>query len=156
MADLQQKSMSTRRGVLLGAGGLGVGAIVTACGGKESSESRPSSGAQTSSSAASGGAGTTSAAPQGIKTSGIPVDGGTVFKAENTVVTQPKAGQFKAFDATCTHQGCTVGSVSDGTINCPCHGSKYSITDGSVVNGPATRPLAAKTVTVNGDTLTVS
>jgi Rieske Fe-S protein len=48
-----------------------------------------------------------------------------------------------------------VATVTD-TINCDCHGSKFSITDGSVVNPPATEPLAAKTVTMAGDTLTVN
>jgi Rieske Fe-S protein len=66
------------------------------------------------------------------------------------VVTQPTAGSFKAFTAVCTHQGCTVGTVAGGTIDCPCHGSKFSIKDGSVVNGPATSPLAAITIKVEG------
>ncbi|MFC5910152.1 Rieske (2Fe-2S) protein, partial [Streptacidiphilus monticola] len=74
--------------------------------------------------------------------------GGKVFADQQVVVTQPAAGQFKAFSAVCTHAGCTVGSVSGGTIVCPCHGSKYKITDGSVVQGPAPRPLAEKSVTV--------
>ena len=68
---------------------------------------------------------------------------------------QPASGEFKAFTSVCTHQGCTVAEVVQ-TINCTCHGSKFSITDGSVVNGPATAPLAAKNVTANGDNLTVS
>ena len=90
------------------------------------------------------------------KTSEIPVGGGKVFDTQKVVVTQPTAGQFKAFTAVCTHQGCTVSTVKDGTINCPCHGSKYSIADGSVQGGPAPAPLAAKTVTVNGDEITVA
>ncbi len=55
----------------------------------------------------------------------------------------------------CTHAGCPVSQVTD-TINCNCHGSKFSLTDGSVVAGPAERPLAARTVTVTGDTVAVS
>ncbi|MEV3926668.1 Rieske (2Fe-2S) protein [Actinomadura coerulea] len=35
-----------------------------------------------------------------------------------------------------------------GTINCPCHGSKFKITDGSVASPPADEPLAEKKVTV--------
>jgi Rieske Fe-S protein len=80
----------------------------------------------------------------------VPVGGGVVIKADKTVVTQPKEGEFKAFSAVCTHAGCVVSEVANGTINCPCHGSKYSVTDGSVVAGPAPKPLAAKAVKVDG------
>jgi Rieske Fe-S protein len=85
--------------------------------------------------------------------SDIPVGGGKVFKEEKVVVTQPKKGEFKAFSAICTHQGCTVNKVADGTIDCPCHGSKYRITDASVVHGPAPRPLPAKKITVKGKSI---
>jgi Rieske Fe-S protein len=107
----------------------------------------------------SGGGGGTPAQPASaapIKTSDVPVGGGTVFQDQQVVVTQPKAGEFKAFSAFCTHAQCWVTTVSDGAINCPCHGSRFSITDGSVVNGPALQPLATKAVTVNGDQLTVA
>ena len=64
-------------------------------------------------------------------TADIEVGGGTIFADEQVVVTQPSEGEFKAFTTTCTHQGCQVESVSDGSINCPCHGSSFSIEDGS-------------------------
>jgi Rieske Fe-S protein len=83
-------------------------------------------------------------------TSGVPVGGGTVFTDQKIVVTQPTRGRFLAFTAVCTHQGCTVGEVKDGTIDCPCHGSRYSIEDGSVVAGPAPEPLARERITVEG------
>jgi Rieske Fe-S protein len=89
------------------------------------------------------------------KTSDIPVGGGKVFDAEKVVVTQPTAGQFHAFSAVCPHKGCTVGSVSGGTINCLCHGSKYKITDASVVAGPAPRPLPAKNIKVQDGEITL-
>ena len=76
-----------------------------------------------------------------------------MFASQEVVVTQPAAGTFKAFSAVCTHQGCTVSRVAAGTINCPCHGSKYDIRDGSVVNGPASRPLEERQVTVSGTTI---
>ena len=53
------------------------------------------------------------------------------------VVTQPTAGEFRGFGIVCTHDGCELNAVANGTINCPCHGSRYAITDGSVVRGPA-------------------
>jgi Rieske Fe-S protein len=80
----------------------------------------------------------------------VPVGGGVVIKAEKIVVTQPTKGEFKAFSAVCTHAGCVVAEVANGTINCPCHGSKFSISDGSVAGGPAPSPLAAKAVAVEG------
>ena len=89
------------------------------------------------------------------KAADIPVGGGKIFPDAQTVITQPEKGEFKAFDSICTHQACPVASVTD-TINCDCHGSKYSITDGSVVNPPAPNPLPAKTIKVDGDTLTVT
>jgi nitrite reductase/ring-hydroxylating ferredoxin subunit len=103
--------------------------------------------------AASGGA--SSATGLTVKTGEIPVGSGTIFPAAQTVITQPKAGQFKAFTAVCTHQQCIVAEVTN-TINCQCHGSKFSITDGSVVNPPAQTPLAQKKVTVKGDTISVA
>ncbi|MFI8827934.1 Rieske (2Fe-2S) protein [Streptomyces sp. NPDC053431] len=89
------------------------------------------------------------------KTSEIPVGGGTVFKDAKVVVTQPAKGDFKAFSAVCTHQGCLVDKVADGTIDCPCHGSKYRITDGSVAGGPAPRPLPPEEIRVSSGTITL-
>jgi Rieske Fe-S protein len=80
----------------------------------------------------------------------IPVGGGKVYTAAQVVVTQPSKGQYKAFSAICTHVGCICNQVAGGTINCPCHGAKFKITDGSVVAGPATTPLAGASVTVTG------
>lgn len=84
------------------------------------------------------------------KTADVPVGGGKIFADQKVVVTQPTQGDFKAFSAVCTHQGCTVSTVSDGTINCPCHGSKFRIADASVAAGPAPRPLPAQPITVKG------
>lgn len=80
----------------------------------------------------------------------VPVGSGVVVGT--VVVTQPTAGDFKAFSAVCTHTGCLIDEVVDGTINCPCHGSKFSL-DGTVVQGPATRPLNAEAITVQGDSI---
>ena len=86
-------------------------------------------------------------------TSQVPVNGGMVFKDQKVVVTQPSAGTFKAFSAVCTHMGCTVAGVQNGTINCPCHGSMFSAADGSVKGGPATKALAAVKIQVDGDSI---
>ncbi|GAA2808423.1 Rieske (2Fe-2S) protein [Streptomyces showdoensis] len=90
------------------------------------------------------------------RTSDIPVGGGTVFKDEKVVVTQPVAGEFKAFSAVCTHQGCLVDKVADGTIDCPCHGSKYRVADGTVAAGPAPRPLPEERINVSAGTITLA
>jgi Rieske Fe-S protein len=87
------------------------------------------------------------------KTTDIPVGGGEVLTARKIVITQPQAGTFHAFTAICTHQGCIVNAVSGGTINCPCHGSEYSIVNGSVVRGPAPLPLAAVAILVQGTSI---
>jgi Rieske Fe-S protein len=86
-------------------------------------------------------------------TADIPVGGGKILTDQKIVITQPQAGSFHAFTAICTHQGCIVGTVSGGTIDCPCHGSKYSAVNGSVVNGPATLPLAAVSIKVQGTSI---
>jgi Rieske Fe-S protein len=83
----------------------------------------------------------------------IPVGGGKIFDKQNVVVTQPTQGTFAAFSAVCTHQGCTVATVKNGTINCPCHGSKFRIADGSVDAGPAPRPLAKVDISVAGNAI---
>lgn len=141
-----------RQKVLLGAGLALVTAVVAACTtyGKKpeaASESSPTAAAPAPS--ASGGTAAT-AANVIAKTTDVPVGSGVIV--DKVVVTQPTAGVFKGFSATCTHAGCTVNKIADGTIDCPCHGSKFNL-DGSVANGPATKPLEAQTVTVQGDSI---
>jgi Rieske Fe-S protein len=86
-----------------------------------------------------------------VATSKVPVGGGTILADEKIVVTQPTKGDFKAFTAVCTHQGCVVASVEDEQIVCGCHGSHYSIVDGSNISGPAPEPLAEIPITVEGN-----
>jgi nitrite reductase/ring-hydroxylating ferredoxin subunit len=86
-------------------------------------------------------------------TASVPVGGGKILNAQKIVITQPTAGSYKAFTAVCTHQGCIVDTVAGGTIDCPCHGSKFSVKDGSVVNGPAASPLAPVAIKVEGTSI---
>ncbi|WP_217711413.1 Rieske (2Fe-2S) protein [Actinomadura sp. NAK00032] len=139
----------SRRTLLIGAGLAGVAGLAAACGGSgdDGGSGGADTGAEPGASGGAGGAGGTALASAGE----IPVGGGKVFEDAKVVVCQPQQGQFTAFSAACTHRGCSVGSVSGGTINCPCHGSKFKISDGSVVNPPADEPLEARKVTVQGD-----
>lgn len=85
----------------------------------------------------------------------VPVGGGIVDNDAEVVLTQPADGEFRGFTAICTHQGCTVSDVADGTINCACHGSRFSIEDASVVNGPATEPLTEYELTVQAGSISL-
>ncbi|MET9425692.1 MULTISPECIES: Rieske (2Fe-2S) protein [unclassified Streptomyces] len=144
--------MDTSRRTVLAVGAAGAAALVAGCGGGGGGEepaTRPPDATPTE-------PGQDSPAPGGeelAKTADIPVGGGKVFADKKIVVTQPESGDFKAFSAVCTHQGCTVANVSDGTINCLCHGSKFGLADASVEAGPATKPLPAERITVSGDSI---
>jgi Rieske Fe-S protein len=153
-----------RRTVVAAAGAAGLAVVLTACGGSDddasssSVDSGSAGGSVDEGGASSGGSGggDDAAGAALASTSDIPEGGGKVFADRKVVVTQPTAGEFKAFSATCTHQGCAVKSIADGVINCPCHNSNFSITDGSVKSGPATRPLPSVEITVSGDSITLA
>jgi Rieske Fe-S protein len=71
----------------------------------------------------------------------VPPDGGLILKDAEVVLTRNATGDVVGFSAICTHQGCTVESVENGTINCPCHGSRFDAHTGVPVRGPASSPL---------------
>ncbi|MFE7355728.1 Rieske (2Fe-2S) protein [Streptomyces sp. NPDC057543] len=156
-----------RRAVVTAVGAVSVAAVLTACGNeKESGNSdavRPAAGgkdvgddALTKTADVPKGGGKDIGGDTLAKTADIPKGGGKIFADQGVVVTQPEAGDFKAFSSKCTHQGCAVSSVSNGTINCPCHGSKFDLRTGSVTAGPARQPLPAKAITVEGDSITLT
>lgn len=139
---MSQPTSCSRR-ALLTSGGAAAGALaLCACGSGGGADS------------AAGAKGGTLGTP--VPTSSIPVGGGKVFGDARVVVTQPSAGDFKGFSAVCTHAGCIVAMVVNGAIVCGCHGSEFDIATGAVRQGPATRPLPARTVTVSGSDLTVA
>ncbi|GAA2700427.1 Rieske (2Fe-2S) protein [Streptomyces violaceolatus] len=151
-----------RRTVVAAAGAAGLTAVLAACSDSDDGASgdggtAPSgSPSQEAGGGGSGGGENAGAGAALAATADIPEGGGKVFPDQKVVVTQPAAGDFKAFSATCTHQGCAVKSVADGLINCPCHNSSFSITDGSVQGGPAPKPLPAVQITVSGDSIRLS
>jgi Rieske Fe-S protein len=126
----------TRRGVLTGAA-VGVTAALVACGGDkpDSTGSRQSN-------------------PVTVNAADVPV--GSAAIVGQVVVSQPAAGDFLAFSAVCTHQQCLVSQVRGDEIICTCHQTAYSAKDGSVISGPAPRPLASRTVTRSGESLTIT
>jgi Rieske Fe-S protein len=159
-----QQGETTRRATLAGAGLAGLAGLVTACGTTGAPAASPASpaakkktGGMAGSSGGSGSAGGSGGSAAALAaTSAIPVGGGKIFSAEKVVVTQPATGHFRAFSAVCTHQGCLVDQVAGGTIDCPCHGSQFSIKNGSVVAGPAPRPLPGRPITVAGGKITLA
>jgi len=134
----------------LGASVVGAGALAACSSGSGGAD--PAGGAGAATGAGGGAAGGIS-----VAVSSVPVGGGTILADALVVVTQPTAGQFKAFSAKCTHQGCPVTRVENGKIICPCHDSHFDITTGApTADGPAKAPLAARTATVTGDRVTVA
>ncbi len=147
-----------RRLVLLGAGAVGVAGVLAACGGGDDEASAGGGAAETPAQTEPGPTPVETSEPPSdggaagvVAVADVPVGGGVVIAAERLVVTQPAEGEFKGFDSTCTHQACQVAEVADGEIKCPCHGSRYSIEDGSVVGGPAPDPLTEVGLAVEGD-----
>ncbi|MFG2133347.1 Rieske (2Fe-2S) protein [Streptomyces sp. NPDC048751] len=170
-ASFKPASGPARRAVVAAAGAAGLTAALTACGGSDDSSAgstdTSSSAGSTGSTGSTGGA-DAGGSPSGAASSGsaggtaltttaeIPEGGGKVFEAQKVVVVQPTKGEFKAFSAVCTHQGCAVKSIADGVINCPCHNSNFSVTDGSVKSGPAKQPLPSVKIAVSGDQITLA
>jgi len=133
-------------------GAMSSGAMSSGAGGSRSNPASPASPAST----ATGSAGKPEKGAMGPKVTGtvlgaaseIPVGGGKIFTAAKVVVTQPARGRYQGFSAVCTHVGCLLSEVANGTIDCPCHGSEFRITTGAVVTGPAPRPLPKEQVKI--------
>jgi len=139
MSEAVESPATSRRTLLCCAAAVlatgGAGAALTGCSSSSDSGSGESSGQ--------------AAGPVEVgAASEVPVGGGKVYREQKIVVTQPAEGQYKAFSAKCTHAGCIVDQVKNAQIACPCHGSMFSITDGSVKDGPAPSPLAEYKVAV--------
>jgi nitrite reductase/ring-hydroxylating ferredoxin subunit len=139
----------SRRAVLAGGCGAACAVALTACAGYGAGGPAPAPAPAPAPNPGGGPAALAAVAD-------VPVGGGIVLAAQALVVTQPEAGTFKAFSAVCTHQGCTVNEVAGGTINCPCHGSKFAVADGAPTAGPAQKPLPETAVAVAGSSIVVA
>ena len=135
---------------------MGGACLLAACGGS-SSEGSGSGSASADAGSSSGGSGGSSVEPQGVPAADVSVGGGVIDGEADRpyVVTQPTEGEYRAFSAVCTHTGCTVGSVENNEIICPCHGSRFDAASGEVLGGPASGPLEQFTVSDEGGTLVV-
>ncbi|MEV7615429.1 Rieske 2Fe-2S domain-containing protein [Streptomyces sp. NPDC089799] len=134
---------AARRTVLKGAaalaGTVGAGAALTAC------------------STATDSGGRTPATPTAPVEVGaaaeVPVGGAKLFREKKLLVSCPAEGQYKAFSAQCTHAGCILDKIEGDEANCPCHKSRFDVGTGKVLSGPASDPLPAVPVRVEGGKL---
>lgn len=169
MTDPSTAAFSRRTLTGLAAAGVGL-PLLAACGSDDdrgtASDPATDSASTTPSATSAAPSETTSSAPESsssapvpeglTSTSDIEVGGGAIFADDEVVITQPTEGEFKAFSAVCTHQGCLVSSVSDGTINCDCHGSKFSVETGEPESGPAGSALGEVKIAVTGDQISLA
>lgn len=144
-------STVTRRSALGGAAAAGVGVVLGVVVARHSD-------------AADGGRGHTAANAYGnTDTAGhrlaaltdVPENGGVVLDGPQVVLTRGTGDVVHAFSAICPHQGCQVNKIAGGTIDCPCHASRFDATTGKVVGGPAPHGLDPVAVTIrNGEVFT--
>ncbi|MER5485171.1 MULTISPECIES: Rieske (2Fe-2S) protein [unclassified Streptomyces] len=134
---------AARRTVLKGAaalaGAVGAGAALTAC----STEGNSGNGSPA-----------VPAEPVELGAAAeVPVGGAKLYREKKLIVSCQEAGQYKAFSAQCTHAGCVLDKIVKGEGNCPCHGSRFDVTTGKVLQGPATDPLPEVPVRAEGGKL---
>ncbi|HET7736245.1 MAG TPA: Rieske (2Fe-2S) protein [Nocardioidaceae bacterium] len=154
--------MPSRRVVL---GAVAAAPLAAACGAEEDPPSRGALGETPTPTPTESPSGAPSKRPKPpavvlAQTDDVPV-GGALFidSAEvpgeavtnGVVVTQPSAGDFRAFSRDCTHNHCAVADLQDGKIHCPCHDSLYDLATGENVGGPAPAPLSKVAIRVKGD-----
>jgi nitrite reductase/ring-hydroxylating ferredoxin subunit len=160
-----EERISRRRFIRLGTA-LGVGAasasVLAACGGGSGSGSSGNGGSGGGGygggggGGSNGGGGSKKAKAQGGKaiaqTSEVAPGSAVKFEESGSpaVLVHLDSGDFVAYSAVCTHQGCTV-AYQNGQLACPCHGSVFDPASGAeVVAGPAPRPLPEVPVEVRG------
>jgi Rieske Fe-S protein len=147
-----QEFVISRKQVIVGAGAVLTAAALSACATSATKPATVPVGAAPEAGAAAAGPSKSAVAPLAT-TADVPVGSGVIVG--DVVLTQPSEGVFKGFSAICTHAGCSVAKIANGTIDCPCHGSKFNL-DGTVAKGPAARPLVSKNISVVGDSIVMT
>ena len=155
------EKISRERFIRLGSA-LGVGAAVAslaACAGSGSSGDSGSSGGKQDDSGESKKAGSSAAGGEAqsggaaiARESEVAPGSAVEFKdgGQDAVLIHLESGDFAAYSAVCTHQGCTV-AYQKGQLACPCHGSVFDPANGAeVVTGPAQSPLPEIPIEVKG------
>ena len=162
------EKISRERFIRLGSA-LGVGAAgasLVACGGGAGSSGGGSGGGKSGGGDSGGGNYSGGSDGGSKKSSGGDAAGGTAIASESevapgsavkfkdsgkpAVLVHLDNGDFVAYSAVCSHQGCDV-AYQGGELACPCHGSVFDPADGAaVVTGPATRPLPEIPIKVQG------
>ncbi len=155
MEEKFSRKQFVRVGAALGVSAASV-SILAACGGSSSGSGSGGggnkSGGGTSAAKSSDGKKQASGGGAIAKESEVASGSAVKFKdsGQPAVLVHLDSGDFVAYSAVCTHQGCTV-AYKDGKLACPCHGSVYDPANGAkVVAGPAPSPLPNIPVKVKG------
>lgn len=146
---LARAVLSRRRALAAGGGALGAASVLAACGDDADTATTPAADGGSSGGSSGGGAETLTAVADVPVGSAVVVE---VASGSSVAVAQPTEGQFVAFSALCTHEGCAL-SAAEAELDCPCHGSRFDALTGEVLQGPATEALSPVAVQVDGDSV---
>ncbi|QNE90537.1 Rieske 2Fe-2S domain-containing protein [Corynebacterium incognita] len=83
----------------------------------------------------------------------IPV--GSAVIIDKIIFAQPTEGEFKAYSQTCPHQGSLITEIEGDVATCTSHYTSYKLSDGSVIEGPGTKPLETFELRDAGDNVEV-
>ncbi len=94
------------------------------------------------------------------KTTDIKIGSGKVFRPSGSstyvLITQPRKGVWKAFNANCTHENVPVAGAVNNVVVCNQHGARFNAETGARTAGPARRALTAYKVAISGTSVKVT
>lgn len=127
MNDKKQTGVGcSRRMFLIASATTFAGAVLAACGGEEA---------------------------KSIAVEDVPVGSGIIVGS--AIIAQPTAGEYKAYSTVCPHASNPITKIDGDVATCTKHGSQFSLSDGSVLKGPARDPMKPLTVEVDGETISI-